>query len=437
MTIATAKSGLSFATNRPLRLIALFFLYAAQGAPEGLLYIAVPAWLAENGASPAAIGSYIAIILLPWSLKFINGLLMDRFAFPAMGRRRPWLIGAQLALMATLVTLGLQGPTGDVVLAMTIVGFCVNLAGAFQDVAIDGMAIDIVPPAERARANGVMWGGKTLGIAGGAIVTGWVISQFGLPAAAFVSAGFVAVVILFPLLVRERPGERLLPWTPGEASPQAIHAQDRRWLPLARDLLRALATRLSLVFAIGLFVALAAYGLHTALAPVMAVKRLGWPSQDYSSLAGVANLIGGLFGLALSGFIADRLGPLKALLLALAGLAVLQAGMGLAPGLWSAPMVFQGFIVLHVVLFVLLSVALYAQAMNLSEPRVAATQFSIYMAVLNLGTSFGSHRFGGVLERFDYPGALLVGATACAIAVAIFALMLLKRQRAETAPAAA
>ena len=59
--------------NRPLRLGSLMLLYAAQGAPEGLLYIAIPAWFASQGISAEAIAGYIAIILLPWSFKLFNG----------------------------------------------------------------------------------------------------------------------------------------------------------------------------------------------------------------------------------------------------------------------------------------------------------------------------------------------------------------------------
>ena len=89
--------------NRPLRLGSLMLLYAAQGAPEGLLYIAIPAWFASQGISAEAIAGYIAIILLPWSFKLFNGVLMDRFTWLPMGRKRPWLILAQLMLVGSLV----------------------------------------------------------------------------------------------------------------------------------------------------------------------------------------------------------------------------------------------------------------------------------------------------------------------------------------------
>ena len=48
--------------HRHLRFAAL---YAAQGLPFGLFAVAIPAWLAAQGASAAEIGSYLAIATLP------------------------------------------------------------------------------------------------------------------------------------------------------------------------------------------------------------------------------------------------------------------------------------------------------------------------------------------------------------------------------------
>jgi len=44
------------------------------------------------GLTPSQIGSYMGIILLPWSLKLINDPITDRWSFLAMGRRRPWVM---------------------------------------------------------------------------------------------------------------------------------------------------------------------------------------------------------------------------------------------------------------------------------------------------------------------------------------------------------
>jgi predicted MFS family arabinose efflux permease len=77
-----------------------------------------------------------------------------------------------------------------------------------------------MPEEERARANGVMWGGKILGTVAASVVNGAVIARFDFAETALVTAVFVAAVMLVPLLVRERPGERLTPCSAGEASAQ-------------------------------------------------------------------------------------------------------------------------------------------------------------------------------------------------------------------------
>ena len=84
--------------NTFLRYFSFAALYVAQGIPEGLLRFAIPAWLAMNGKGPVEIGSYVAVVNIPWSLKIINAPIMDRFTYLAMGRRRPWILFGQLGL---------------------------------------------------------------------------------------------------------------------------------------------------------------------------------------------------------------------------------------------------------------------------------------------------------------------------------------------------
>ena len=93
------------ASNRRLRLFTLFILYVAQGLPIGLMWIAIPAWMAANGADAADVGFVLGLTALPWTLKLVNGFIMDRYTFLPMGRRRVWLIGAQLAMVTLLVAM--------------------------------------------------------------------------------------------------------------------------------------------------------------------------------------------------------------------------------------------------------------------------------------------------------------------------------------------
>lgn len=415
--------------NKPLRLGSLMLLYAAQGAPEGLLYIAIPAWFASQGVSAEAIGGYIAIILLPWSFKLFNGILMDRYTWAPMGRKRPWLILAQLLLIASLIWFAGLGSPADSLYWFAIAGFAVNFAGAFQDVAIDGMAIDILGEEERATANGLMWGGKTLGTAGFAFLTGRLISDEGGHAmAGIVTAVFVAIVMVLPLLLRERAGEKLMPWTAGTASAHTEAVQVRRWWPLVRNVLIAMKRPASLALAAGILIAFLAYGLKTAFSPSVAVQELGWDRSLFTDRDATADLIGGLFGVFVSGWLADKIGPLRALGGALIGMALLNLA---AVSLWSADGAYFAYLLSYSVLFVLMSVCTYAIAMGQSRGSVAATQFSIFMALLNFGTSIGASQLGWLRGAGGYETAFAACAGLSALALVFYAVSVAFNRRLE------
>ena len=62
-----ASPSLALSEHRNLRFAMLGLLYFAHGLPFGLFDYALPAWLAQNGASAAAIGSVQAMVILPWT----------------------------------------------------------------------------------------------------------------------------------------------------------------------------------------------------------------------------------------------------------------------------------------------------------------------------------------------------------------------------------
>ncbi|RIJ24373.1 MFS transporter [Henriciella barbarensis] len=415
--------------NKPLRLGSLMMLYAAQGAPEGLLYIAIPAWFAAQGVGADNIAGYIAVILLPWSFKLFNGILMDRVTWSPMGRKRPWLILAQLILIGSLVWFAGLGEPTEALYWFAAAGFAVNFAGAFQDVAIDGMAIDILGEEERATANGLMWGGKTLGTAGFAFLTGRLISDEGHALAAIVTAIFVAIVMLLPLLLRERAGEKLMPWSEGQASTHTQSVQVQRWRPLVAGVFNAMKRPASLALAAGILVAFLAYGLKTAFSPTLAVEELEWGRGLFTDRDATADLLGGLFGVFVSGWLADKIGPLRALGGALIGMAFLNA---VAIFLWQAEGFYFAYLLLYSVLFVLMSVCTYAIAMGQSRGSVAATQFSIFMALLNFGTSIGAGQLAWLRGAGGYEAAFAACAMLSAAALGFYVISVRLNKMLET-----
>jgi PAT family beta-lactamase induction signal transducer AmpG len=184
------------AENRPLRLFTLFILYVAQGVPIGLFWFAIPAWMAAKGAGASDVGYVLALTALPWTLKLVNGFIMDRYTVLAMGRRRIWIIGAQLVMIALLVGCAFAAPGVSDIVLLGIAGFIVNMATTFQDVGVDGMAVDIMEEDERARASGMMFGGQAIGIAASTALSGLAIARLGPAAAYLLSAGFIGVITL-------------------------------------------------------------------------------------------------------------------------------------------------------------------------------------------------------------------------------------------------
>ena len=112
---------------------------------------------------------------------------MDRYSLLPMGRRRAWILGAQGVMIASLVVAALLNPAVGNVAILGAIGFTVNLATTFQDVAVDGLAVDIMNEDERARGSGMMFGGQSIGIAAATAMCGFVIEDFGAPAAFLLS----------------------------------------------------------------------------------------------------------------------------------------------------------------------------------------------------------------------------------------------------------
>jgi PAT family beta-lactamase induction signal transducer AmpG len=379
---------LHLSQSTSLRLATFTVFYIGQGVPIGLFTIALPAWLAEQGASAAQVGALVAITGLPWAFKLIAGPFMDRFAFPAMGRRRPWVMAAQAALCLALLGLTtITEPLSQLQLLIGI-GVIVNSFAALQDVAVDGMAIDVLPAEERGRANALMAFGQVVGYSGSGAVGGWLLSQFGLGVAGLAAALFVAVIFTVSTVVRERLGERLLPWSEGVAA-AVDTAVDRSFAEIFRNLLRVVLLPMSLLLIAVELLSRMAAGISLGLLPVLAVQDLGYSSQDYAYwfgiFGGAAAGVGIFFGPMI-----DRFGAHRLLAAALLGSAAVAVGFALSTSYWGNDSFVLAMLAASLVFSQAFFVSMIALFMGICWTRVAATQFAIYMSLANLSRSLGA-----------------------------------------------
>ena len=380
--------------------------YFAQGVPLGLLSTAIPPFLAELGYGVGDVAAVSTFVSLPWAIKLIGGPFMDRFKFPPMGFRRPWVIGAQAGLTVALAAVALVPLSAEgSLLPLMAAGFAVNAFAATQDVAVDGMAIDVLHFEERGRANAFMGFGQSAGIAAFGALCGYLLAQWGLVAGSIACSVAVGLVFVLVAIVRERPGERLMPWSPGTATERQEVAK-RGFLPILKDL-RVLLLPMSLLLILVEFISRFRDGMAVATLPVFAVDQLGYSTPEYTSFMGLGGLAAALTG-ALLGFLIDRHGAKRFLAVALVGSAGTHLAVALLPALWtdSAMVVTLGILIL---LFTqLIFVATIALFMNLCWPRVAATQFAVYMSLANLSRTAGSGGLALVADWLTYEHQFLI-----------------------------
>ena len=105
------------------------------GLPLLLTISVLQAWMKEEGVDLTVIG-LMALVGLPYTLKFIWSPLLDRYTLPFLGRRRGWLIVAQLCLTGAIAGLGLTNPVQNPWL-VALAAFLVTFFSASQDIVVD------------------------------------------------------------------------------------------------------------------------------------------------------------------------------------------------------------------------------------------------------------------------------------------------------------
>lgn len=406
MNLSIAARPANLDENRALRIFTVFLLYAGQGIPIGLFDFAIPGWMAINGAEASEIGFVVALASLPWSFKFLNGFVMDRYTLLSMGRRRVWIIGAQFIIVASLVSFALIDPAPRDYVLLGLIALVVNASVTFQDVAVDGLTIDILPESEQSFGGAVMGGGQALGIAASATFTGTLIYIYGASAAYLACAFLVGLVTAHVLWVRERNGERRLPWSEGCAHPrnEALHAKS--WVEIFRDTFKAVLSRNSLIWLPVPFARGYVYGTMIVAIPLIASQYAGWNEDRLGSVNGSGNFIGGIVALTVGSLLTLKLGAQRAIGVCAVMYLAFVAWILFSMPQWGDPQLMTAFIIGWLTLYALFGVAVMVISMRFCSPKVAATQFSIYMAVHNLGITFAGFLIG-TIAYLSSPEAML------------------------------
>jgi len=117
------------------RMLVALLMGFACGLPLLLTITVLQAWMKEAGVDLTVIGM-MALVGLPYTLKFLWAPVLDRFTLPFLGRRKGWLLVAQVALIFSILGLGLTEPAKNPWM-VAFAAFLVTFFSASQDIVVD------------------------------------------------------------------------------------------------------------------------------------------------------------------------------------------------------------------------------------------------------------------------------------------------------------
>ncbi|KAA3439229.1 MFS transporter [Rufibacter hautae] len=409
--------------NAPVRYFTFFYLYFMQGVPSGFALTALANFLTGQNVSPAAIGAFASAVGIPWVVQLGWGPLIDRFSSSSEGPYKRWVVFTQLlAFGASLLLLIVKEPSQQMGLLAALF-FTHSLFASVQDASVDAMAISLVEDREKGRVNGFMRGGLLLGISFGAAGLSYLLHAYGFAVA---TGAMSAVLLLFTLLFMATPlYSQKAPGPTLQVQPGSTPAFRLVFTRLLRRLLgRESISVFGLVFLSYLCFSLFARSLSFHL-----IKSLGWSDQQLSLFQGswgaaitLAVVLGG-------GYLADRVHLKRMYYITITVLAVflvLFNGYLLGhsgEGWVKSGLVFWGLA------DPLFSVSSFPLLMAICDKRIAGSQFTAYMALINLSDVIGSFLCGWLLQVIFPP---VIGLTAGFLLLVVVVSQLLVQVRKPT-----
>jgi len=393
--------------TRQGRFLTFSLLYISEGIPYGFTSVAMVTFMRQQGVSLESIGAFVAALFLPWAFKWAWAPLIDLIKLDHLGGRRAWIIFCTVMMILTLlITATIDFKENfQLLLAMIVLN---NLFCATQDVAIDSLAVSTLKKNERARGNGYMFAGQNFGIMMGGGVAVFVYGLKGFEVALAYISALLFLNLLFVIFYVRDP----------DANPQAKHQTH-----LLQKLVTSMIAFVKEVYAsfwqsgrgpmLGV-----AFALLPTGAFALAYATLGTILVDYGlaetqiAELRVYNTATMAIGCLIGGLLGDRFGIKKAVggayfLTALPTLvlAVQISSVGLES---VSILVFYGVVISHGLFYGMAFGVRSAIFMGMTNPAVAATQFTAFMAMSNLAISFGNYWQGMIAERIDYAAVLYV-----------------------------
>lgn len=397
----------------------MLMLGFSAGLPFYLIYQTLSAWLRTVGIQRATIGM-LAWAGLAYSFKFVWAPVVDRLSLPwitrLMGRRRSWMLLAQVGIAVALFNLS-AGDPARAVAPMAFWAVVLAFCAATQDIAIDAWRIESAP----VEAQGAMLAAYQVGYrtalitaSAGALTVadyfGWRASYGTM--AALVTLGIAATLFSAEPLARASQAsfnqeQRVVDWMHRRRHwPEWLQSLGSWFVGAVVCPWTEFLTRFGALLTLLLLLFMGSYRLTDFTMGVMTnpfyVDR-GFTLTQIAEVVKFYGLAAALIGVVVAGLVLARIGLLRSLVLGSAMVMLSNLGWSLLasvehPTLLQLGMV-NGFDNLALAMH---GTALIAFLSSLTSARYTATQYALFTSIYALPAKFLEGFSGFVVDKVGY-----------------------------------
>jgi PAT family beta-lactamase induction signal transducer AmpG len=391
------------------------------------------AFMRFEGLSLEQTGAFVAALFVPWSFKWAWAPVIDIVKLNRFGGRKGWIFICTTMMIITLLIAASVNFVANFQLLLLMIVLN-NFFCATQDVAIDSLAVSTLSEDERGRGNGFMFGGQYLGISlggGGAI---FVFGLWGFDVALMYVSGMLVLSLLFVVFFVQDPAAGTISEKPGDDTlHNVIQTIGSFMTELYASFLKSGAgPKFGLIFSI-----LPVGAMALAYATLTTIQVDYGLAESQIAQISISNTIAAAIGSMIGGLLADGIGIRKmlAFVYILTTVPALYLAMQIsASGLTSVPLeFFSGAIILHGFFFGAAFGMHAAVFMGLTNPVVAATQFTAFMGMTNLAVVIANYWQGLVAERIDYAMVLYLDSLFVFVPLAIIPFLKSREEQAVLA----
>jgi PAT family beta-lactamase induction signal transducer AmpG len=357
-------------------------LYFSEGLMVAITTIATSLYLREKAVSIPVTTLIVGIVNIPWMLKFVWGPIIDFFI--RFGRK-PFIILGGALTVSCMFFVSFLDPTTSLI-PFTCLIFLSHVGIGFIDVSADAWAIDVSTDKDRGKINGSMFAGQYSAWAIGAALFPFIGSQYGYHSVYLVNALLILLILLIPFLVTERI---------------TVKIKEK----IVSLVTKEFKTKTMLLIALFSPLVFMNEGIMSFIIPIYMRDGLGLTDVQIGFIAMILPVflaIGSLIG----GLVTDKIGRKSALCLFIGLNMIFTASLIFANTWWKLSLIY-GMIGFLMGGHSTVSCALF---MDVTNPRIGATQYGIFTGIANVGLNGAGMITGSLVVSLGFARTFLYAA---------------------------